>query len=92
MNKKEIKEWNKYLKYSNLRPSKKELEDFLNNATEEDKLRCQLQSYERNINGAMLSTCEIYGLSGNCGKMCPKYQDRTCECLDEFEDLESKGE
>ena len=83
MNKKEIKEWNKYLKYSNLKPSKKELNNFLNNASEEDKLRNQLQSMERNINGAMLSTCEIYGLSGMCGELCPKYQNKTCECFEE---------
>lgn len=83
MNKKEIKEWNKYLKYSNLKPSKKELNNFLDNASEEDKLRNQLQSMERNINGAMLSICEIYGLSGMCGELCPKYQDKTCECLKE---------
>lgn len=37
MNEKEIKTWNKYLKYSNLKPSKKELYDFLENATKEEK-------------------------------------------------------
>lgn len=84
MNKKEIKEWNKYFKYSTLEPSKKELDNFLNNATEEDKLRNQLGSSEKGINSAMLSTCEVYGLSGNCGKQCPKYQDKTCECWEEI--------
>ena len=84
MNKKEIKTWNKYFKYSNLKPSKEELDNFLNNATEEDKLRNELGSLEKGINSAMLDTCEIYGLSGNCGKNCPKFQDKSCECYDEL--------
>ena len=84
MNKKEIKEWNKYFKYSNLKPSKEELDNFLNHATEEDKLRNELGSLEKRINSAMLDTCEVYGLSGNCGKLCPKYQNKTCECWEEI--------
>lgn len=36
----------------------------------------------KNINTALLSICEIYGLSGNCGEKCPKYQDKSCECMD----------
>lgn len=84
MNKKEIKLWNKYFKYSNLEPSKEELYNFLNNATEEDKLRNKLGSLEKGINSAMLDTCEVYGLSGNCGKLCPKYQNKTCEYWEEI--------
>lgn len=80
-----IKEWNKYFKYTGRKFNEKELNVFLENATEEDKLRCQLESYEHgNINGAMLSTCEIYGLSGNCGENCPKFKDGTCECMDDW--------
>lgn len=26
-----------------------------------------------------LDTCMIYGISGNCGKKCPKFKDKTCE-------------
>lgn len=54
-------------------------------ATREQKLGKQLRVLSKgNINDAMLDTCEIYGLSGLCGKQCPKYQDKTCECIDEF--------
>ena len=80
----EIKEWNKHFKYSKRKFNKKEWNDFLGIATEEDKLRCLLETYEHgNINGAMLSTCEIYGLSGNCGENCPKFKDGTCEYMDD---------
>ena len=80
----EIKEWNKYFKYSKRKFNKKELNDFLKNATEEDKLRCLLETYEHwNINGAMLDTCMTYGLSGNCGENCPKFKDGTCECMED---------
>ena len=91
MNKKEIKEWNKYFKYSGKNPNKKELYDFLEKSTLEDKLRKRIEvESEEHINGAMLDTCMTYGLSGNCGKICPKFQDGTCEVIDDI--LKESGE
>ena len=91
MNIKEIKEWNKYFKYSERKPNKKELYDFLENSTEEDKLRQRIEVESKgHINGAMLDTCMTYGLSGNCGKICPKFQDGTCEVIDDI--LKESGE
>ena len=26
-----------------------------------------------------IDTCMIFGISGNCGKNCPKFKDKTCE-------------
>lgn len=31
------------------------------------------------INKGNLDTCMIYGISGFCGKKCPKFEDKTCE-------------
>lgn len=65
-------------------------DNFIEDATEEDRLRYNIEMMEDGrINGAMLSTCEIYGLSGNCGEKCPKYQDRSCEYIN-FDDKEER--
>lgn len=42
-----------------------------------------------------LDTCMIYGISGNCGKNCPKFKDKTCEeylttLENEYNNLQSK--
>lgn len=42
-----------------------------------------------------LDTCMIYGISGNCGKNCPKFKDKTCEeylttLEGEYNNLQSK--
>jgi hypothetical protein len=42
-----------------------------------------------------LNTCMIYGISGNCGKNCPKFKDKTCEeylttLENEYNNLQSK--
>lgn len=34
---------------------------------------------KQGINKENLDICMIYGISGNCGKRCPKFKDRTCE-------------
>lgn len=60
--------------------TKEELDEFYENANEEELLKhkVQLMSFG-NIPSANLSTCETYGLSGNCGEKCPKFKDKTCE-------------
>ena len=85
MNKKEVKEWNKYFKYSGLKEKNKEDLEFIKNASKEEKLAREIETLSHgNINSACLSICEIYGLSGLCGVECPNYNK--CEYL------ESKGE
>lgn len=81
MNLKEIKAWNKYLKYNEMKPSEKKLNNFLKKATEEEKMKCEIECLSHgNINGAMLTTCEAYGLVGKCGEECPLFA--TCEYQD----------
>lgn len=85
MNKKEIKEWNKYFKYSGLKEKNKEDLEFIKNASKEEKLAREIETLSHgNINSACLSICEIYGLSGLCGVECPNYNK--CEYR------ESKGD
>lgn len=79
---KNTKTWNKYLKYKDMKPSEKELYIFLKNATEEEKNKCEIECLSHgNINSAMLTTCEAYGLMGKCGKECPLFNN--CEYQDQ---------
>lgn len=33
-----------------------------------------------------LDTCEVYGLSGNCGKQCPLFKTGECEILEDVKE------
>ena len=63
---KEIKEYNKYLKYSGKSPNKKDLDVFNKYASEEEKLAKEIEvlSYG-NINGACLDTCMTDKIKNN---------------------------
>ena len=43
-----------------------------------------------------MSTCETYGISGNCGEKCPLFKNKTCEVYNEvlqrIEELKESGE
>ena len=43
-----------------------------------------------------MSTCETYGISGNCGENCPLFKNKTCEVYDEvlerIKKIKEKGE
>lgn len=70
--------------------NKEELEEFYKNANEEELLKheAELMSHG-NISSANLSTCETYGLSGNCGSKCPKFKNKTCEVYEEVLEKET---
>lgn len=52
--------------------------------SEEELLRhnLDLESFGK-LSVENLSTCEVYGLSGNCGQKCPNFRDKTCEVYTE---------
>lgn len=64
--------------------------------SEEERLARNIQVLSNGkLEGKNLDTCMTYGISGLCGKECPKFKDKTCEVyLDtlesEYNNLQNK--
>lgn len=53
---------------------------------EEELLRHNLVLESHKTLPVDLNTCEVYGLSGNCGEQCPLFKNGECEVLEEVKE------
>ena len=51
--------------------------------TEEELMRHNLILESHRNLPVDLDTCYTYGLSGNCGELCPLFQNKECEVYDD---------